>query len=812
MTHRTFSPVLLAAALAACAEPPELDEVDELDELDTASQALAPAFKAQVKSRTLTITGNAAASRLALRLGDTASTLEVDVGDDGSAEWRFDRTAFERIAVDAGGGDDVVRVDESRGAFTHEEQTTLAGGGGNDTLRGGVGVDTLHGGAGNDTVDGGYSADTITLGNGDDVVVWAPGSASDVIAGDGGHDTLRFGGAGIGEVLTLTADGDRLRLTRDVAAIVLDVQAVEVVELAPRGGADRVVVGDLAAALVAQVTVDLAGTITGDGDALSDVVVLEATPAADAVAVWSDAGAVVTAGPYTELRVSGGEPTFDRLVIEGDAADQVAIHGSPGADEIRALADPAGAFYDGGGYNTLVWPAAAIPVTLHGQAGDDVLSVQGGVNAPLVLDGGDGNDTLQGAYGAERLLGGPGDDTFYWHPGGGSDVVEGEAGADTLVFNASNAGDVLELRDVDGRLRLSRQIGTSMQDVAGVERVEVVARGSADTITILPLGGTEVAAVDLELGGADAAADRVVLDGSATGDAVTVTGDAAAVTAVGLGATVTVRGGEPALDRLVVHGGALTVAGTDGPDTLTVFTEDTTPVYDGGFAVPVSAGTMTPVRVEGRGGDDALRPLGGVVVPLTFDGGDGDDTLHGGYAADTLVGGAGDDTFSWDPGNGSDVLEGGDGADRLAFTASGAGDIVEVRASGDRAVVYRNIGSVTVSLGDVEAVAVAARAGTDTIVVRDLTGTAVTTVDVDLAGSDGLADAVLDTVAVLGTTGSDAIAVTADAGAVVVSGLAATVRVAHPDTLDALDLHGAGGADTITATPDVEALIRLTVY
>ena len=35
------------------------------------------------------------------------------------------------------------------------------------------------------------------------------------------------------------------------------------------------------------------------------------------------------------------------------------------------------------------------------------------------------------------VLMGAGDDTFVWDPGDGSDTVEGQAGADTLLFNGS---------------------------------------------------------------------------------------------------------------------------------------------------------------------------------------------------------------------------------------------------------------------------------------------------------------------------------------------------------------------------------------
>src|SRR5215470_8007732 len=167
-------------AAAACGLEPPIGEVE---------QDLGSTYKASIKRGTLTITGNDASSKLALRLG-AAGRLEVDVGDDGTADFSFDLSKFSAIVIDAGGGDDIVRMDESNGAFTNQEQITIIGGAGNDTLIGGIGAETIFGGDGDDVIHGGA---------GDDTIVWNPGSGSDVIEGEGGNDTLVFNGAAIGE-------------------------------------------------------------------------------------------------------------------------------------------------------------------------------------------------------------------------------------------------------------------------------------------------------------------------------------------------------------------------------------------------------------------------------------------------------------------------------------------------------------------------------------------------------------------------------------------------------------------------------------
>ena len=134
-----------------------------------AARAAAPALAAGVVDGTLEITGASGPERIALRLSPlNPGQLLIDVGDDGSAEHSFDVTTFRAIAVDAGNGDDIVRIDQANGAFTTTEATTIAGGNGDDTLLGGSGAETFDGGRGNDVADGNGGADTAFLGSGDD--------------------------------------------------------------------------------------------------------------------------------------------------------------------------------------------------------------------------------------------------------------------------------------------------------------------------------------------------------------------------------------------------------------------------------------------------------------------------------------------------------------------------------------------------------------------------------------------------------------------------------------------------------------------
>ena len=86
---------------------------------------------------------------------------------------------------------------------------------------------------------------------------------------------------------------------------------------------------------------------------------------------------------------------------------------------------------------------------------------------------------------------GAGDDTFQWDPGDGSDVVEGQDGADTMLFNGANISEKFDLSANGSRLRFTRDIGTITMDTAGVETVDVKALGGLDTITVNDLAGTD---------------------------------------------------------------------------------------------------------------------------------------------------------------------------------------------------------------------------------------------------------------------------------------------------------------------------------
>jgi RTX calcium-binding nonapeptide repeat (4 copies) len=290
--------------------------------------AASPTAHASVANGTLHIAGGRSAEQIALRVSAPGSNLlQVDLGDNGSAEFTFDLGTFRVIEVAAGNGDDTVRIDQVNGAFTTTESTRIDGGNGDDTLIGGSGDETFIGGNGVDFVDGNGGADTAFLGRGDDVFVWDPGDASDIVEGDQGSDTMVFNGAAGNEVMAATGEGGRVLFTRNLGTIVMDLNEVETIDVRALGGTDTVTVTDVTGTDLERVDVDLAAALGGStADGLADTVTVAATKGDDSIAVDANGAAVDVSGLPAFVRITHADPGIDRLVIENVAgADDVVL-------------------------------------------------------------------------------------------------------------------------------------------------------------------------------------------------------------------------------------------------------------------------------------------------------------------------------------------------------------------------------------------------------------------------------------------------------------------------------------------------------
>jgi hypothetical protein len=291
--------------------------------------------QASVSGDTLNVTTHAGSDRIALRLapGD-ATTLQVDFGDDGSAEQSFARATFSTILVSTGSGADALRIDQVNGAFA-DEALTYSGGSGNDTFTGGDGAELFLGGSGDDANDGNRGDDRAELGSGDDSFRWDPGDGSDTVEGQSGTDTLDFNGANIGEKMQLTPNGSRALFLRDIANIRMDMDGVERLDLTALGGVDSIAVDDMRGTDFRQADIDLSGA-AGGGDAAADTVAVAGTAGADTVSVGAAGGAVQVSGLRTDVNIAGPElaDTLRVSTFEGD--DDVAV--DPAAEALITVA------------------------------------------------------------------------------------------------------------------------------------------------------------------------------------------------------------------------------------------------------------------------------------------------------------------------------------------------------------------------------------------------------------------------------------------------------------------------------------------
>jgi hypothetical protein len=162
---------------------------------------------------------------------------------------------------------------------------------------------------------GGQGTDTLTGSLGADVFTWFPGDSNDVIEGLAGEDTLQFNGSNVGETIALTANGSRLRFTRDVASIVLDVNAVERVTYAALGGADTISLADLSGTAVRQVALDLASSASSAGDGQADTISITALTT-NAIATTLGPGTMGITWVGVRYSVTGVETPNDRFILQ----------------------------------------------------------------------------------------------------------------------------------------------------------------------------------------------------------------------------------------------------------------------------------------------------------------------------------------------------------------------------------------------------------------------------------------------------------------------------------------------------------------
>jgi len=366
--------------------------------------------------------------------------------------------------------------------------------------------------------------------------------------------------------------------------VTMDLDDVESIDFRALGGADTITVGDLSGTDVTQVGLDLRGP-NGGGDGAADTITVNGTQGDDTFGAAGDAGGVAVTGLHTKVNIFFQEQALDRLVLNGQAGNDV--------------------------MNSTSLEADGIQLTMNGGLGNDAFF------------GSEGNDLINGGDGDDTALMGAGDDVFVWNPGDDNDTIEGQDGFDTMLFNGANIAEKIDISANGARVRFTRDVASVVMDLNDVEGIDFTARGGADQITVHDLSGTDVTEINLNLesapgsGTGDGAADSVIVFGTNGDDVAVVVGDASGTSVLGLAARVNITGAEAALDRLTLNM-------VDGDDVVD--------------ASSMAAGAIQ-LSVDGGNGDDIL--LGGAGDD-NLSGAAGDDVLIGGPGQDVLDGGAGD--------------------------------------------------------------------------------------------------------------------------------------------------------------------------
>jgi Ca2+-binding RTX toxin-like protein len=435
--------------------------------------------------------------------------------------------------------------------------------------------DTVIGGAGNDTITGSAADDFL---NGD--------TGDDQINGGDGQDTL-FGALG-NDVLNGGGGNDFLR---------------------GHSGNDTTNGGD---------GDDLISWRRGDDNdsvlasAGADIVNFDGSNSVDAWIVRTGSGSL-------RIDLAG-----DRIVVEDYAA--VVNINSRNGDDFLSVRNLTG--------------VTELLLNLNGGNGNDQIRAFGVATSGvrIAIDGGAGNDFINGTDGAETIRGGAGDDFIIG--GGGDDVLEGGSGNDSMLGQTGND----TLLGSFGNDTLSGGDGNDLLDGG---RSNDTLNGEAGDDTLTGGHGDDV------LSGGDG---RDSMDGS-SGDDVLDGGNQDDF----------INGGTDE-DSILGGDGNDTLRGSDGNDTIF-----------GGTGDDVVNGGDGDDSIDGDLGNDALN------------GGDGNDSVLGDFGNDTMTGMDGNDLLIG--GAGIDLILGGDGDDSIISNSSAGGK--DTVAGGEGNDILRNLDPLT---------------------------------------------------------------------------------------------------------------------
>jgi WD40 repeat protein len=392
-------------------------------------------------------------------------------------------------------------------------------------------------------------------------------------------------------------------------------------------------------------------------------------------------------------------------------------------------------------------------IVIFGEAGFDQISVANSITKPAtiygddgfdIINGGGGNDIIDGGPGFDMLNGNGGDDTFINH--GGGDSLNGGAGIDTLVkhgsglfnvssFSISNGADFIMPNGIE-KVKLIGGAGADTFNFNGWNgEAEVDGGGGSNTIIYSADGNfvlqegqltrtigantvtiqfANITNAQLTGGFGNNSFDLTnwpnpaVVDGGFFGtDSITVAGDVdytlsagmltrgslGQIRLAGLENATLIGGASDNTFDLVNWTGAATLNGLDGSDKIVaggnvnMTLTDTSLVRTNGglFSFMGPGGPYTLFSIEraeliGGAGNNTID-ASGFSGEVKIDGGAGNDIITSGSGIALLLGGAGNDILN--AGSGRTVMIGGLGTDSLN---GGSGDDLLI----DGTTIYDN--------------------------------------------------------------------------------------------------------------------------
>ncbi len=555
-----------------------------------------------------------------------SDTIHGGVGDD--------------IIHGAGGNDLLYGDDGNDTIYAGNGGDTADGGNGNDTLYGGIGGDTINGGAGNDSIHGEYAV-TDTVGS-DDVIhgddgndIIAGGGGNDVIYGDAGDDDIT---GGLGNDTIYGGTGNENYMWGDTG-IAGNPTGSDRFVITPRYQANTDVIWDFDNSDQNE-RVDLSAFNLTTGDFNSRIWVVSGVNY-----TVPDSNGVVQTYTATDIFIRDTAGSINFSTVFSDPHFQVVtlINVSTLYAYQLLLTTHDGPYWGTTAVNSIT--GSDDNDIIYGSDGDDTLLGRYGQDR---LYGGAGNDTLVGSYGVDVLDGGAGNNWADFSDSFAGVVVNltsAVQNAGTSIANAAYGDTLINLQNVYGSQANDSITGDANDNIldgltgadtlnggAGKDTAEYTYSASAVTVNLttnVNSGGdaqgdvlsnienligsnfndtlTGTSANNTIEGGAGAD----TINGGAGIDTASYAGSTAGIT-VNLTLTTMQSGGDAQGDML---SGIEHIIGSSFNDTLTALAAGST--LDGGV------------------GSDTLN------------GGAGNDTLIGGAGADTMNGSGSVDTISY---------------------------------------------------------------------------------------------------------------------------------------------------------------------